>query len=353
VEVLFLAGRVGPDDHGGPITALMDRLRRRGVLARLICSSRGSSPSGDPRVLELPGLERRWFRMAAIRQNALDAGFEHPCVLHVLQESMAATGLALADSIGLPYVLTVDEFELVERGLKLSRRWFRELIATSPELIGELVEELGFPADRVSFIAPGFAFSASDPQPAERRIPVIGTAGTARPNSGFAIFLEAARNVLETDRDAEFLIGSQGGDAQNLRRHAQSLGIADRVSVADFSVIGPPFWSVLDIYCQPALSPSTGRALARALCEGVPSITTPVKGLRSLIDHGSTGLIVPPGNPDALAAAIMELLDHPVKARFLGGRSRETTQPRFDAEKEADLLATVYRRHAALPAHVG
>ena len=88
--------------------------------------------------------------------------------------------------------------------------------------------------------------------------------------------------------------------------------------MADFAVIGPRFWTVLDIYCQPSLVPSTGRTLVLALSEGVPSIATQVKGLRGLIDHGSTGLIVPPGNPESLAAAITELLDLPDQAALIG-----------------------------------
>jgi len=73
-----------------------------------------------------------------------------------------------------------------------------------------------------------------------------------------------------------------------------------------------------------------------------------VKGLRGLIDHGSTGLVVPPGSPESLAAAIIELLDHPDQATLMGSRGQEATCARFDVEIEADLLASLYRRHATL-----
>jgi len=348
-EIVFLAGRLGLDDDGWPMTVLMDRLQQRGVLARVICLSRGNHPGSDHRLLEFPALGSRWRKTLSIRRLQLEAGFEHPCVLHVLHEAMAAVGLALADSLRLPYVQTVDDFGILERGLKLSRRWFRGLIATSPELAHELVQELGFPADRIALIAPGVSAAPSAPRAIDRKIPVIGTAGRSRENSGFAVFLDAARQVLATGRDAEFLIASLGKDALDLRRHAQALRIAERVSVADFAVIGPRFWTVLDIYCQPSLVPSTGRTLVLALSEGVPSVATQVKGLRGLIDHGSTGLIVPPRSSESLAAAIIELLDHPDQAALIGARGQEATRARFDVEIEADLLAALYRRHAALP----
>lgn len=348
LEVVFLAGRLGLDDDGWPMSLFMDRLQRRGVLARVICLSRGNSSGIDPRVLEFPELRRHWLKTLWLRRLPMEAGVEHPCVLHVLHEAMAAVSHGLAEKWQLPYVQTVDDFGVLERGLKLSRRWFRGLIATSPELVEDLVQSLGFPADRITLIAPGVTPTPAAQRSTDRKIPVIGTAGPSRASSGFAVFLEAARQVLATARDAEFLIASQGKDVLDLRRHAQALRIADRVSVSDFATIGPRFWSVLDIYCQPSLAPSTGRTLAVALSEGVPIIITGVKGLRRLIDHGSTGLVVPPGNPDSLASAIIELLDHPDRAALIGQRGQKAGRARFDVETEADLLASLYRRHAAL-----
>ena len=180
----------------------------------------------------------------------------------------------------LPYLQTVDSFGILQRGLRLSRLWFRGLIATSPEIALELTHDLGFPSDQISLIPPGVAATPAVPRSTEQKIPVIGTAGPA-PGSGFASFLEAAQLILATGRDAEFLIASQGRDALELRRNAQLLRIADRVSVTDFAAIGPRFWTVLDIYCQPSLVPSMGRTLTLALSEGVPSIATQVKGFEA------------------------------------------------------------------------
>ena len=348
-EVVFLAGRLGIDDDSWPLTALMDRLQGRGVLARVFCRSRGNSFSHDARLLEFPALGHRWLKAFSMRHLASQPRIDHPCVLHVLHESIADAGIALAESLGLPYVQTVDDFGLPERGLRVSRRWFRGLIATHPELARELSQGLGFPTDRISLIPRGFAAAPTAHRSTEARIPVVGTAGSVREGSGFADFLEAARLILATGRDAEFLIASQGSDAMELRRHAQSLRIAEWFSVADFAAIGRRFWSVLDIYCQPSLVPSTGRTLVQALSEGVPSIASKVKGLRGLIDHGSTGLLVPAGSPQSLASAIMEFLDHRDRAALIGSRGQAAIHCRFDVEVEANLLAALYRRHASLP----
>ena len=204
-----------------------------------------------------------------------------------------------------------------------------------------------FPADRISVISPGIAPCPAVARSLSPKIPVVGTAGLASESSGFGCFLEAARMVLNSGRDAEFLIARQGEGTLDLRRHAQSLRIADHVSVVDFAALGPRIWTVLDLYCQPSLVPSTGRTLALALARSIPSIASRVTGLNALIDHGTTGLLVPPDNPEALAAAIIQVLDDPDQALALGRHAQEAARTRFDLEVEADLLTSLYRRHAA------
>jgi glycosyltransferase involved in cell wall biosynthesis len=346
LKVVILAGRLGLDDDGWPVLPLIDRLFRRRVLGRVVCVSRGNVAGGDSRVLEFPALGRRWLKLLSIRRYQLESEFEHACLLHVVHEEMAEAALALAEAWRLPYVQTVDDFAVLDRGLRLSRRWFRGLVVTSPDLAAELTGGLGVPSDRISVIPPGVPEADEAPRPSGRRIPVIGTAGLPRPESGFACFLEAARLVLDSGREAEFLIAGQGDDAIDLRRHAQSLKIADRISVADFAVVGSRLWSVLNIYCQPSLVPTTGRPLALAQAAGVPSVASGVRGLLALIDPENSGLIVAPGDPQALASALIELLDHPEDAAMMGRRGQEAARRSFDPEVEADLLASLYLRHA-------
>jgi len=350
VEVVFLAGRLGLDDDGWPLIPLIDRLALRGVMARVVCVSRGSAAGNDPRILELRGMGSRWLTPLAIRRLHREFSFTQPRLLHVIHEEMNEPALALADTWQIPYVQTVDDFSVLDRGFKLSRRWFRGIVVASPDLAIGLSTGLGFPADRISVISPGIAPCPAVARSPSLKIPVVGAAGPALERAGFRCFLEAARIVLNSGRDAEFLIARQGEAALNPRRHAQSLRIADHVSVVDFATLGPRIWTVLDLSCQPSLAASTGRTLAQALSRSIPSIASRVTGLNDLIDHGTSGLLVPPGNPEALASAIIQLLDDPDQAAALGRYAQEAMRTRFDLEVEADLLNSLYRRHAA-PAH--
>ena len=157
------------------------------------------------------------------------------------------------------------------------------------------------------------------------------------------VFLDVARQVLDAGYDAEFVIAGQEIKHPELRRRAGQLRIDERVTVADFPSLGADFWTVLDIYCQPAMVASGGGTLLQAMAHAIPSIATRVPGLHGLIEPGASGLIVPPDDPEALEAAIMELLDHPEEARRLGQNARERVRTEFAPDAEADRLVALYR----------
>ncbi len=277
-----------------------------------------------------------------------------PSLLHVLQSRMGEAGLAIAEHWRIPVIQSVDEFVPPGGRLRLSRRWCRRLVATSRALADDLINALGVPPEWVTVINPGI--EAPDDPPARDhapRVPVIGTAGTLVAGSGFVTFLNAARKVIDAGIDAEFVLAGQGSDEVDLRRRAHRLRISDRVTFAGIPVVGLRFWSVLDVYCQPAVIPTVGRALATALAFGVPSIASDIVGLRALIEHGRNGLLVPPSDATALAAQILELLRDHEAAQALGRAGRELIHREYNPELEALLLGGVYRDalepSAALP----
>jgi glycosyltransferase involved in cell wall biosynthesis len=206
------------------------------------------------------------------------------------------------------------------------------------------VNELGVPGRRISVIPPGIVLP---PEPLRvtgtGRVPVIGTGGPLDESSGLLVFHEAARRVLDAQRDVEFVIAGQGTNQFDLRRRAQQFRIGERVTVADLPSLGAEYWTVLDIYCQPSIVPSAGIPLLQAMAHAVACIATPVIGLRGLIEPGVSGLTVAPGEPEALERAITGLLDHPDEARRLGRNARQRVQVAFDPDAEADRLLDLYQ----------
>jgi len=344
LRVLILAGRLGIDDDGWPLMPLVERLESRGASVQVLCVDYKHEPENFGQIIEKPMLKHRWLRWFCQRQLAGDDHLHQPDLIHVVHDEMANVALPLAERWQIPYMISIDGYGIIDRGLRLSRRWCRSLIASSPELAQTLQKELGVPADLLSVIRPGIVMPETPARVfGSGRIPVIGTAGRSMEVSGFHIFFEAAREVLAKDHDAEFMVALQGDDELDIRRLAQRMGIGDRVTVADFSLLGPRYWKVLDLYCQPSIAPSAGRTLTLALAHEVPCIASRVPGLRELIQDGETGLIVPRAEPFPLAHAILKLLDEKAAARELARSAAASIRLRFDPEAEADHLVTLYR----------
>jgi glycosyltransferase involved in cell wall biosynthesis len=342
--VLLLAERIGVHDDGWSIRPFLDRLEGLGFSVRVVCVEAAGDATTDPRVVGARGLAHRWRQPFAVRNLRLGERIDRPELLHVVQSRMSEAGLAVAEHWELPYVLTVDEFVRPGGCLRVSRRWCRRLVATSRELADDLRNHLGVPAGGVTVIHPGIETPEEEvaPRGEPGRVEVIGTAGPLVASSGFATFLGAARRVVDAGVDAEFVIAGQGEDEVDLRRRADRLKIADRVTFAGIPVVGLRFWSVLDVFCQPSLVSSVGRTLATALAFGVPSVASDIEGLRALVTHEVNGLRVPPGDSAALARAILSLLADPARAEALGRQGRAVIRRDFRPDAEARSLAALY-----------
>jgi glycosyltransferase involved in cell wall biosynthesis len=342
-RILILAGRLSRHDLRWPLAPWLDRLERRGCRPQVLCASRGNVLVDDARCIERPGLGHRWMRGWLARSFWVRDATQRPDLIHVIHDEMSEAALILSESSGVPYVQTVADFRTLGRGLRLSRRWCRQLVAIRPDLASAMVGELGVPASRVSVIPPGIALP-DEPrrERAADRVPVIGAGGPLDEVSGLMVFLEAARRILDAGRDAEFVIAGQGAGHFDLRRRAQDLRIAERVTVVEFPSVGAEYWAVLDIYCQPSVAANAGVTLLQAMAHAVPCIATAAPGLRGLIEPGTSGLVVPPGDPRALEAAILDLLDRPEEARRLGHDARRRVQDCFDPEVEADRLVELF-----------
>jgi glycosyltransferase involved in cell wall biosynthesis len=257
---------------------------------------------------------------------------------------MADVGLAIAERWRIPYLLSIDDFPGKDARLRLSRSWCRGLVATNRELSLALVRDFGIPPRAIHLVPQGLT-ETERPSTTSRvgRVPVIGAAGPLVGGSGFATFLNAARKVVDAGMDAEFLIAGEGEDEGELRRRAERLRIAERLTFADEIPVGLTFWDVLDVYCQTSVVPTVGRPLTLAMAAGVPSIASDVEGLRSLVNHGENALLVPQGDSAALARSIVELLQDREQARRLGEAGRKTALNDHHPHHEALQLHQLYR----------
>lgn len=345
-HVLLLADKLSAGDARA-VLGLVVLLEARGVAVEVVCVSGAGILGPGPGVVACPMLGSRWWRPWAVRRLCGGDALRRPDLVHGLGHEVAEAGLALAETWRVPYVLTIDEFLPRETRLRLSRPWCRRLVAVSRALADDLTQGLGIPEALIAVIPPGFVVPAEEPAPASARpvrVNVIGTAGPLVPGSGLPTFLAAARRIVEAGIDAEFVVAGQGPDEADLRRRAERLGVADRVTFTDDPTGAGTYLKVLDVFCQTSLAPTVGRSLGQALAFGLPAVVSDVPGLEALLPDATAAPRVPPGDPDALAEAVLALLADPERARQSGRRGRDWVASRFDPAREADALDALYRR---------
>ncbi|MDX2039283.1 MAG: glycosyltransferase family 4 protein [Isosphaeraceae bacterium] len=341
-RIVLLTRAAATRGEGDSALRIVEGLAARGREVELIRTTPGDPIAGAV-IRECPGLDSVWRHPFALRTLGHDWHNAGPRVLVVLERGAAEIGLSLAERHRIPYLLTVDDFLEPGERLRVSRGWCRGILAANDELAHDLIRNVGLPARLVHVIHPGVETPDPRPPAAEPSpIVVIGAAGPLSLDGGFGVFLAAARRVIDQGVDAEFIIAGSGEDEHELRRRAERSKIVERVTFVADAGDDEPFWDVLDIYCQPSIVPTVGRGLRHALARGVPAIASDVDGVRGLLEHGVTGLRVPPDDAAALAKAILDLIADPVLAASFGeaGRIRidRDFEPDFEIERLLDLI---------------
>lgn len=345
-HIVLLVDRVASADQVGSIKALVGRLGRRGFAARVVCSAWAAPSREGLDVEECRGLDRLWQLAWSLRSLPPPVGPASPALIHALQAGMAPAALEIAERWRIPYLQSVEEFRPPGSRLRLSRRWCRGLIATSRELGDDLIRDFGVPGGLIRVVHRGIEPPESivcRRSPRRAEVSIIGAAGPLVGGSGFSTFLNAARRVLDAGVDAEFVLVGEGEEEGELRRRADRLRLTERLTLVGDDAVGVSFWDLLDVYCQPSIVPTVGGGLSRAMAHGLPSVASDIEGLRALVGHERTGLRVPPGDTNALARAVLDLLADPPRASGLGLAAREAVLRDCDPDREADALAGLYR----------
>jgi glycosyltransferase involved in cell wall biosynthesis len=353
LHVLLLAGRFEVRGSCAYSLRLAAGLGQQGVEARVITPD---ARQVDPRVrsrLKIQELRRLdmpvWGELVA-RFLLSETRRELPHLIHLQSQRAARYGSWLARRLERPYVLTVHEHLPEGARLILDRKYCRQVIAVSESVRDDLRRRFELPTELVTVIASGVDLTPlrDAPPPLEPgRVPVIGTAGPLEAVKGIPWFLGAARQVLDVRPELEFLVAGAGPEEANLRRMARELGISDKVTFVPYVLCFTDSLAATDIFVLPSLQQGLGTIMLEAMALGRPVIATGVGGIASVIQHGETGLIVPPQNSGELARRILELLDQPARARALGTRARELIRRNYNVESMVQKTLQVYRDVAA------
>ena len=134
------------------------------------------------------------------------------------------------------------------------------------------------------------------------------------------------------------------GYAERLRRRVVDLGLGGRVHLLGNRDDVPEILAGVDVLVHVPSAPEPfGRVVAEAMAVGKPVVAANAGGLPEIVEDEVTGLLVPPGDPSACAAAVTRLLADPaLRARF-GAAGRRQAEQRFDPAVHAERVMAAYR----------
>lgn len=176
-------------------------------------------------------------------------------------------------------------------------------------------------------------------------IPLVGIIGRLVPVKGHCYFLQAAQQVLQHDQRPHFMIFGDGELRSELEQQAQTLQITPYVHFLGFRQNSPGIYSDLDLVVLSSLNEGLPVTLIEAMAAGKPVVSTQVGGVGDLVQHGQSGVLVPPQDPQALADGILQVLALSRQERLkMGAAGRASVYPKYDITALVGNIESLYNR---------
>jgi glycosyltransferase involved in cell wall biosynthesis len=170
-------------------------------------------------------------------------------------------------------------------------------------------------------------------------------------NVGRREYAKGQRYVLEAlslligDRPRLRLLiaGRSGRQAEQLSRITGQLALGERVEFLGHRADVPDLLAAADVFVFPSLYEGLPGVLIEAMALGLPIVASDLEAIREVVEVGRSALLVPPGDPEALALAIARLLDDRALARSFGAYGRRVFEQRFTLERSTQRMVDLYR----------
>ena len=170
---------------------------------------------------------------------------------------------------------------------------------------------------------------------------VVGAVGRLSVEKGHRHLIDAAPMLVPRVANLRFVLLGEGRERPELEKQVVRLGMRERVVFAGFQTDVRPWIQACDVIVNPSLTEGMPNAVLEAMALGTPVVATAVGGVPDMIQDQVSGLLVPPGDPAALARAILDLFANPSRAVQLA-RAAQTKLEEFSPAKQCERLLDLY-----------
>ncbi len=350
---------------------LLAGLRERGVDARLIILVEPANPM-DEMVSAAEARQIPIMRLPIGRDYDLPLLWRLRRALAQIKPDIVHTHLIHADLYGavgakLARVSTVVSSRHLDDAFRYRPRWRRINrglwamidggIAISAAMKQFALEVEEAPADKVHVVLYGMDYkwlSDQDIQAARQRLraelnlsadaQALGMACRLVEQKGIPYALEALRRIRAGFPRAHLVIAGDGELADELRRLASRLGVADRVHWLGWRADAAELMAAFDVFLLPSLHEGFGLVLLEAMARRAPIVASRVGAIPEIVIDGETGILVEPRNAEALAQAMTHLLNDRALRKYMGLLGAARLEEHFSVERMVARTITVYEK---------
>jgi glycosyltransferase involved in cell wall biosynthesis len=238
------------------------------------------------------------------------------------------------------------------------------VIAVSEHTAEVMRGEEGAPAGRVRVILNGIDFervrlsTPKAPQALRRQFAPNGEflllqVARLHPEKGHEhLFRALAAIRARAARPVRLLVAGSGSFEAEYRRQVRELGVEEMVVFTGFRRDIPDLMAAADVLVLPSVAEAFGLVLAEALYLGTPVVASRVGGIPEIVRDGVDGLLVPPGSPEALAQALLEVSQDEGLRQRLAGAGRERMIETFRFEPMMRRYEALYQEMLVETAHI-
>jgi glycosyltransferase involved in cell wall biosynthesis len=284
---------------------------------------------------------------AALRRHRIDLAHSH-------EFTMAFYGAWAARRARIPHVITMHGGRYyaarVRRRLALRAAVVRSggVVAVSHVLARQLARDLWIPPARIATIPNGIHFAAVAHSTLRAELALapddqlVVAVGNLYPVKGHRYLLEAVARLSARRPNLHVAIAGRGELAAALAQQAQHLGLPRRLHLLGLRSDVANVLAAADIFVLSSLSEGLPLALLEAMAAGRPIVASAVGEVPVALVAGAAGLLVPPGDPTALASALDRLLANPPEARRLAESARARALAEYGSTRMVARYAALY-----------
>jgi glycosyltransferase involved in cell wall biosynthesis len=345
--------------RGGQNQVLLtvEGLRALGHRAALVAHGEGELRTRAAEGLELvPLTPRTEMDLAAAYRLSRVIRRLAPDVLHAHDPhavAMAALALSMGAPDPRPPLVAARRVDFHLKDNALSRWKYRQVdrFVCASDLIRSMLLQDGVPSEAAVTVHEGIDLSHVAAAPPvniheefwlPHQAPVVGNVAALVPHKGQRHLVEAAARVVREVPDARFVIAGEGELRPALERQIKERKLEKHVFLAGFRPDVLSLHKSFDVFVLASVTEGLGTSTLDAMACGKPVVGTATGGIPEVVVDGQTGLLVPPRDDRALAAAIVRLLKDPDLRARMGAAGLARVAARFSADRMVRDTLAVY-----------